>query len=108
MEKIGFPQLLGGRESAGHGVPIDDVPKCRDIVGPSVLVVQVIGMFPDVETEKGSSAFGKRAVLIRRTLHDQRSPIPNMNDRSTAALTQADRSAIRDVAGGMLDQLSYS
>ena len=43
--------------SIGHFVPVDDIPKRTDVVGPSVLIIQIVSMFPDIETEYGGSAF---------------------------------------------------
>ena len=40
---------LGGVEAAGHFVPVDDVVEGRDVVGATVLVVQVVGVLPHVQ-----------------------------------------------------------
>src|SRR5262249_55063028 len=45
--------------------PVDDIPPCGDVVGASVLVLEVIGVLPHVETEDDLLAFHQRAVLIR-------------------------------------------
>lgn len=51
--------------------PIDDVPPCGDEVGAAVLVVEVVGVFPDIEAEDGfaeigvwDDAFHERVVLV--------------------------------------------
>lgn len=49
-------------------------------------------------------AIGDRPI----TVHGERSPIRDMNERSSAELTDADRLEIRRVAGAMLDRLGYS
>ena len=33
-----------------HDVPINDVPKSINMVGTAVLIVEVIGVFPDIES----------------------------------------------------------
>ena len=49
-------------------VPVDDVPPGREVVGPAILVVQVVGVLPDVDTEDGLLAFHHRIVLVRCAL----------------------------------------
>src|ERR1700723_511175 len=44
--------LFGVGEVFGYLRPVDCVPPCLDIFGPAVLIFQVVGMFPDVETKK--------------------------------------------------------
>ncbi len=36
--------------------PIDDVPPGRDVVGATVLIFEVVGMFPDVDSEERDGA----------------------------------------------------
>src|SRR5262245_17089221 len=43
--------FLGGVEAAGHLVPVDGVPPGGDVVGAAVLIVEVVGVLPDVEAE---------------------------------------------------------
>ena len=41
--------LLRGGVALGHGLPIDDVEERADIIRPTVLIVQVVSVFPHVE-----------------------------------------------------------
>lgn len=43
-------------EVFGNFVPVDDVPECFDVGGALVLIVKIIGMFPDIEAEDGRAA----------------------------------------------------
>src|SRR5271157_740714 len=45
-------------------VPVYNVPPCRDIVRPAVLVFQVVGVLPDIQSEDHRFAFGNGAVLV--------------------------------------------
>src|SRR4026208_2305792 len=51
--------------------PVDDVPPCRDVVGTAVLVLQVVGVLPDVEPENRLLAVHDRVVLVGRALDRQ-------------------------------------
>ncbi len=61
---------LGGDEKCLGGVPVDDVPEGLHVVGAAVLVVEVIGVFPNVEGEDGRAFDAgncfthERAVLV--------------------------------------------
>src|SRR5688572_24023485 len=44
--------------------PIDHVPPRIDIVGAAVLVIEVVGVLPDIETEDRDLAFHHRRILI--------------------------------------------
>src|SRR5436190_9776502 len=46
--------------------PVHDVPPPRDVVGPTVLVLQIVGVLPDVDAEHGLLPIHQRTVLIRR------------------------------------------
>ncbi len=37
--------------AGGDDIPVHHIPKCGDVVGTAVLIVEVVGVFPDVETE---------------------------------------------------------
>src|SRR5437660_1700680 len=52
-------------------VPVHYVPPRRDIVGSLVLVLEVIGVLPDIETEERGLAFHERAVLVGRRVNAQ-------------------------------------
>src|SRR3954470_4474568 len=45
-------------------IPVDDVPPRAHVVGPPVLVVEVVGMLPDVVAQKRGLPFHDRAVLV--------------------------------------------
>ena len=46
-------RLLSDRRvvQLGHGVPVDHVVKRGDVVGTAILVVQVVGVLPDVDAQ---------------------------------------------------------
>ena len=46
-------------------LPVDDVPNRVYVVGPHVLVLQVIRVLPDVDAEKRREASGAARVLVR-------------------------------------------
>ena len=54
-----------------HGRPVDDAPERFDIVGPHVLVLQVVGVFPDVEHEQRDRAPGDVELMIARLKNNQ-------------------------------------
>src|SRR5690348_10948620 len=58
--------LAGFVETLVDGIPADDVPPRAEIVGSSVLVLQVVRMLPDVVAEDGRCAVGHGVVLVRR------------------------------------------
>ena len=59
---------IGSVVPLGYLVPVDNVEEGRYIVGSSVLIVQVIGMLPDIEPEDGSALMigniHQRIVLV--------------------------------------------
>src|SRR4051794_14987108 len=50
--------------------PVHHVPPGRDIVRPPVLVLQIVGVLPDIEAEDRLLAVHERVVLVRRA-HDR-------------------------------------
>ena len=50
-------------------VPIHHVPPRLDVIGPAVLVIEIIGVLPDVDAEDRRVAVHQRAVLVRRGNH---------------------------------------
>ena len=46
--------------------PIGHIPPSGNVVGAAVLILQVIGVFPDIQSENGIFTFHHRAILIRR------------------------------------------
>src|SRR5262249_2266158 len=60
------PSSAGLGETLGDVVPVDDVPESVDVVGALVLVLEVVGVLPDVAAEQRHAAVGDRRVLVRR------------------------------------------
>src|SRR5437867_4497443 len=46
--------------------PVHDAPPRADVVGASVLVLQIVRVLPDVDAEHDLLAFHQRTILIRR------------------------------------------
>ena len=44
--------------------PVHHIPKRGDVVGPAILVFQIVGVFPNVETQHRHVAMHDRAVLV--------------------------------------------
>ena len=57
-----FQQKCSGRrrllEPLGHVVPVGHLVDGLDVVGPDVLVLQVVRVLPDVDAEQGHEAGG--------------------------------------------------
>ena len=51
-------------EAFADEVPVDDILEGFEVIGSAILVFEVIGVFPDIETEDGNSAGGVGAILI--------------------------------------------
>src|SRR5882757_375627 len=63
-----LPPAFRGSKSSQSLVdlsPVHDVPPGGDVIGPAVLVFQVVRVLPDVDAEDGLLALHQRAVLIR-------------------------------------------
>src|SRR3954463_6911668 len=56
--------LFGAVEAVVGDFPVYDVPPGGDVVGAAVLVLEVVGVLPDVEADDGEGAFHDRAVLV--------------------------------------------
>ena len=48
--------------------PVDDVPPGVDVVGPAVLILEVVRVLPHVDPEQRLLAIHQRVVLVRRAL----------------------------------------
>src|SRR6478736_5919040 len=57
---------LSRGEALVHLAPVHHVPPRRDVIRPLVLVLQVVGVLPDVESEDRLLAFHERIVLVGR------------------------------------------
>src|SRR5258708_30851330 len=61
-------------ESLIHRVPVDDVPPRGEVVGPAVLVLQIVGMFPDIHAQNPLFSFHQPAGLVPGALADPLAP----------------------------------
>ncbi len=57
--------FLRGFVAVGDIVPIKGVPPGGDVIGPFVLILEVIGVLPNVQAEERCIAVHDRTVLIR-------------------------------------------
>lgn len=57
-------ECAGVFDSVGDVVPVDDVPEHCDVVGPSILVLEVVGVFPGVDDEERYSAVADVAWVV--------------------------------------------
>src|SRR5947209_18628145 len=55
---------LPGREALADGVPVDDLPPGVDVVGPLVLIAEVVGVLPDVDAEARRVSLHVGAALV--------------------------------------------
>ena len=68
--------LIGcGLVALGDAAPIDDVPPALDVRGPPVLVLEVVGVLPDVDAEQRRQAGHQRRVLVGRRRDGQTCPV---------------------------------
>src|SRR2546421_13085236 len=56
--------LQGGLVATVDLVPVDDVPERLDVLGPPVLVLEVVGVLPHVQAEDGRVAADEGRVLV--------------------------------------------
>ncbi len=59
--RLGFGDLS---EAFADEVPVDDILEGFEVIGSAILIFEVIGVLPDIETEDGDSAGGVGAILI--------------------------------------------
>src|SRR5262249_42748716 len=55
----------------GHGVPIDDVPPGGHVGWPLVVILEVVGVLPDVDAKHWVTPFTVWTILICRALDTQ-------------------------------------
>src|SRR5688572_13916694 len=89
-----------------HRVPVDDIPPRRDVVGTLVLILQVVGVLPDVETEERLLAFHQRAVLVSGALDHEFAaridqPRPAAAKASDAGLRELLLEGVEAAEGGL-------
>src|SRR5207249_11830889 len=68
-------------------VPIHHVPPGFDVIGTTVLIVQIISMFPNVDAEDRRVAIHQRAILIWRRNHFEFAALVFDQPRPAAAET---------------------
>src|SRR6266545_503888 len=71
-------------EAPRHLRPVDDVPPGLDVLGAAVLVLEVVGVLPDVEPEQRHVAIHDRRVLVRKGLDRDAGPVPDQPRPTTA------------------------
>src|SRR6266576_672664 len=62
-------------EPALYRVPVDDVPPGLEVVGPAVLVLQVVGVLPDVDAEQWGVGLRDRRVLVSGRVDGKARPV---------------------------------
>src|SRR6266478_5492789 len=58
-------------------VPVDDVPPGGEVVGTAVLVLEVVGVLPDVDAEQRHVVVHQRRVLVRGRLDREAGAVPD-------------------------------
>src|SRR5208282_4061847 len=59
-----FACLLHRVKSLFDFSPVDDIPPRADVISPPILVLQVVGVLPNVEPQHREFPFHNRAVLV--------------------------------------------
>src|SRR5208283_5368524 len=59
-----LPLAFGLFEAFVDFCPVDDVPPGGEVVGAAVVVLQVVGVLPDVVAEDGIEALRQRGILV--------------------------------------------
>src|SRR4051812_32904023 len=100
--------LAGGLEPLRHLGPVDDVPPRVDVVRALVLVLEVVGVLPDVDAQQRHQAVAQGRVLVRgaRDLHARavvHEPGPAAAEAVHAGLLELVLEAV-EVAAGLLDR----
>ena len=59
-------QYLGScrRVTFANSVPVDQVEERPDVIWAAVLIVQVVGVLPDIQPKDGGATFHQWAVLV--------------------------------------------
>src|SRR6266478_508898 len=69
----------------GDCVPVHHVPPSFDVVGPAVLVIEIISVFPNIHSEDRRVSVHERAVLVRGGYNFKFSTFVFNQPRPTAA-----------------------
>lgn len=59
----GQPPLISFLETLGNRAPVDDFPDGAEVLGLAVLVLQVVGMLPGVNTQQRFQISGDRILV---------------------------------------------
>src|SRR5919198_5986758 len=73
----------------GDLAPVDGVPPRVDVVGAPVLVLQVVGVLPDVDADERGLALGDWVVLVGRADDRQSGPVVDEPRPAGAELVDA-------------------
>src|SRR5216683_3384657 len=72
-------------EAGVDGRPVEGVEPGRDVIRPLVLVLQVVSVLPDVDSEDRGQPFHVRAVLVRIRLDEQLAVLVDDQPRPAAS-----------------------
>src|SRR5690606_17243941 len=78
--------------AAGDLFPVHYVPECADIAGAAILVLEVVGVCPPVQTEARRLAFHRRRVLVggrgdaQRAIRRDQQPRPTGTEAGSGSL----------------------
>src|SRR5271165_2335423 len=75
-------------------IPVDDVPPRGEVFGAAVVVLEIVGVLPDIVAEDRVVARGERAVLVR-----------GGDDLELAVENQPAPSGAELLGGGFVEQL---
>src|SRR3954466_13595117 len=76
-------------EPLRHLVPVDHVPPRLQVVRALVLVLEVVGVLPDVDPDQRRLARGDRRALVRRAGHGEPGSVVNEPGPAAAELAHA-------------------
>src|SRR3954447_6700253 len=60
---VSAPKLL---QLLVNCVPVNNIPPCRDVFGTAILILQIVSVFPDIQTKDRLLSFHVGAILIGR------------------------------------------
>src|SRR5581483_5473902 len=83
------PPALPALEPFVHFAPVDHIPPRVNVIGPAILVLQVVRVFPHVDAEHDLLVLHQRAVLVRGALDGDFAAV--VDDPRPAAAEAADR-----------------
>src|SRR5262245_20894491 len=77
-----------------HLIPVDHVPPGLEVVGAAVLVVEVVGVLPDIDAEDRELALHERAILVGGA---EDLEMPAIDDEPAPAAAEALGAGVVDV-----------